>query len=134
MRRTIAAVAVVAGLITLTGCQENTKLTELEDHGGAHEQYVGKTMTLDNEIVEVFGDEFLTMGEEKTVVYVDDMPHGLHPGDDITATGTVAQGDIFDTPADRERLMTLTDEGTANYLANRDTELYLKDATVTKKD
>ena len=46
-------------------------------------------MTLVNEVDEVFGEEFLTMGDEQTVVFVDQMPEGLQPGDEVEATGIV---------------------------------------------
>ncbi|MFI7584232.1 hypothetical protein ACH9DO_10600 [Kocuria sp. M1N1S27] len=125
------AAAGLAGAMLLTGCQDETRLTQLDQSGVSTEELVGEEMTLTNEVDEIFGEEFLTMGDEQTVVFVTEMPEDLRPGDEIEATGTVAAGDLFSEPGDRDRLLRLTDEITANYLVNRESEPYLTEATVT---
>ncbi|GEO94435.1 hypothetical protein KTU01_05580 [Kocuria turfanensis] len=131
-RRTLPlAAAGLTGALLLAGCQGETRLTELDQSQVATEELVGKEITLTNEVDGIYGEEFLTMGDEQTVVFVEDMPADLRPGDEVEVTGTVAAGDLFSDPGDRERLYRLTDEQTANYLVNRETEPYLVDATVT---
>jgi hypothetical protein len=125
------AVAGVAGALLLTGCQDETRLTQLDQSEVSTEELVGKEITLTNEVENVYGEEFLTMGAEQTVVFVTEMPADLRPGDEVEATGTVAAGDLFSDPGDRERLYQLTDDQTANYLVNRESEPHLTDATVT---
>ncbi|KLU10446.1 hypothetical protein, partial [Kocuria sp. SM24M-10] len=125
------AAAGVAGALLLTGCQDETRLTQLDQSQVSTEELVGEEITLTNEVEGVYGEEFLTMGDEQTVVFVTDMPAELSPGDEVEATGTVASGDLFSEPGDRERLYQLTDEENANYLVNREAEPYLTDATVT---
>ncbi|MFI7585366.1 hypothetical protein ACH9DO_16475 [Kocuria sp. M1N1S27] len=68
------------------------------------------------------------------MVFVAEMPEDLRPGDEVEATDIIAAGDIFDEPIDRDPLLLLTDEETANYLVNRDSEPHLVDATVTELD
>ncbi len=125
------AAAGLTGALLLTGCQDETRLTQLDQSGVPTEELVGEEITLTNEVEEIFGEEFLTMGDEQTIVFVTDMPADLRPGDEVEATGTVEAGDVFSEPEDRDRLMLMTDEGTANYLVNRDSEPYLTEATVT---
>lgn len=127
---TLAAAGLAAAML-LTGCQDETRLTELDQSGVSTEELVGQEITLTNEVEGIYGEEFLTMGDELTVVYVSQMPPDLRPGDEVEATGTVAAGDLFSEPGDRDRLMLLTDEETANYLVNRESEPYLTEATVT---
>lgn len=124
------AVAGLTGLL-LTGCQDETRLTRLDQSEIATEELVGKELTLTNEVEGIYGEEFLTMGEEQTVVFVAEMPEDIRPGDEVEATGIVEAGDLFSEPGDRERLFLLTDEENANYLVNRGPEPYLTDATVT---
>lgn len=128
------AAAGLAGAMLLTGCQDETRLTQLDQSGVSTEELVGEEMTLTNEVEEIFGEEFLTMGDEQTVVFVTEMPDDLRPGDQIEATGIVEAGDLFSEPGDRDRLLLLTDETNANYLVNRETEPYLTEATVTVVD
>ncbi|GAA1754898.1 hypothetical protein [Kocuria aegyptia] len=130
-RTPILAAAGLAAALALTGCQDETRLTQLDQSEVSTEELVGEEITLTNEVEEIFGEEFLTMGAEQTVVFVAEMPEGLSPGDEVEATGTVEAGDLFSEPGDRERLLRLTDEETANYLVNRESEPYLTDATVT---
>lgn len=132
--RTWISAAAVAGAIVLTGCQDETKLTQLDQSGSTDEELIGREITLENEVGEVYGDEFVTMGEEKTLVFVKDMPDDIKAGDDVRATGTVEERDVFTGEKDREHLNTMTDTGTANYLVDRDSELILTDATITKTD
>lgn len=128
------AAAGLTGALLLTGCQDETRLTQLDQSEVSTQELVGEEITLTHEVEGIYGEEFLTMGDELTVVFVTEMPEDLRPGDEVEATGTVAAGDIFDEPRDRDRLLLLTDEETANYLVNRDSEPYLIDATVTKVD
>ena len=136
MHRTRAFTAAgLLGALVLSGCAitGETKLTQLaQDPEISPEELIGREMTLVNEVDEVFGEEFLTMGDEQTVVFVDQMPEGLQPGDEVKATGIVEMYE-FD-PVDRERLYLFTNEETANYLVNRDAELALTGATVVKVD
>lgn len=132
--RTWISAAAVAGAVVLTGCQDETKLTQLDQSGSTDEELIGQVITLENEIDEVYGDEFVTMGEEKTLVFVKDMPDDLKAGDDVRATGTVEERDAFSGEKDREHLDTMTDTDNANYLVDRDSELILTDATITKAD
>ena len=133
--RTVSlSAAGLAGALLLTGCQDKTKLTQLDQSEVSTEELVGREMTLVNEVKGIYGEEFLTMGDEQTVVYVTEMPADLRPGDEVEATGTVEAGDLFSEPGDRDRLMRLTDEETANYLVNRGPEPYLTEATVTIVD
>lgn len=125
------AVAGLTGALLLTGCQDETRLTQLDQSGVSTEELVGQQITLTNDVEGIYGEEFLTMGDEQTVVFVSEMPADLRPGDEVEATGTVAAGDLFSEPGDRDRLMRLTDEETANYLVNRESEPYLTEATVT---
>ncbi|MFI7493347.1 hypothetical protein ACH9D2_01290 [Kocuria sp. M4R2S49] len=125
------AAAGLAGTLLLTGCQDETRLTQLNQSGVPTEELVGEEMTLTNEVEEIFGEDFLTMGDEQTVVYVTEMPEDLRPGDEVEATGTVAADDLFSEPGDHDRLLQLTDEETADYLVNRESEPYLTEATVT---
>ena len=130
--RTVSlSAAGLAGALLLTGCQDKTKLTQLDQSEVSTEELVGREMTLVNEVKGIYGEEFLTMGDEQTVVYVTEMPADLRPGDEIEATGTVAAGDLFSDPGDRDQLFLLTDEETANYLVNRESEPYLTEATIT---
>jgi hypothetical protein len=130
-RTLTVAAAGLTGALLLTGCQDETRLTELDQSGVSTEELVGKQVTLTNEVEGIYGEEFVTMGDELTVVFVSEMPADLRPGDEVEATGTVAAGDLFSEPGDRDRLMRLTDEETANYLVNRESEPYLTEATVT---
>lgn len=130
-RAPILAAAGLTGALLLTGCQDETRLTQLDQSGVSNEELVGEEITLTNDVEGIYGEEFLTMGDEQTVVFVTDMPAEVRPGDEVEATGTVASGDLFSDPGDRERLYQLTDEGNANYLVNRESELYLTEATVT---
>lgn len=130
-RTLTVAAAGLTGALLLTGCQDETRLTELDQSGVSNEELVGEEITLTNDVEGIYGEEFLTMGDERTVVFVEDMPAEVRPGDEVEAIGTVASGDLFSDPGDRERLFQLTDEETANYLVNRESELYLTEATVT---
>lgn len=130
----LTAVGLV-GALTLTGCvlTGETRLTQLSQNPDiSPEELIGQEMTLVNEVEDVFGAEFLTMGDEQTLVFVTEMPEGLQPGDEVEATGTVQMHEFG--PADRERLYLLTDEENANYLVNRDAELALTEATVVRAD
>ena len=89
-------------------------------------------MTLTNDVEGIYGDWFLTMGDEKTVVFVKEMPQGISAGDEVEATGTVEEFEF--TEADRERLYRYTSSDNANYLVNRDKEPVLTDATVKKAE
>lgn len=130
-RTFIVAAVGLTGALLLTGCQDETRLTELDQSGASNEELVGEEITLTNDVEGIYGQEFLTMGDEKTVVFVTEMPTDLRPGDEVEATGTVASGDLFSEAGDRDRLYQLTDTQTANYLVNRESELYLTEATVT---
>lgn len=125
------AAAGLTGALLLTGCQDETRLTQLDQSEVSTEELVGEEITLTNEVEGIYGDEFLTMGDEQTVVFVEDMPEDLRPGDEVEATGVVAADDLFSEPGDRDRLIVLSDEETANYLVNRGPEPYLTEATVT---
>ncbi|MFF0989866.1 hypothetical protein [Kocuria nitroreducens] len=125
------AAAGLAGALLLTGCQDETRLTQLDQSEVPTEELVGQEITLTNEVEEIFGEEFLTMGDEQTVVFVSEMPADLRPGDEVEATGMVEAGDLFSEPGDRDRLLGLTDEETANHLVNRESEPYLTEASVT---
>lgn len=130
--RTLTSAATgLAGALLLTGCQDETRLTQLDQSEVSTQELVGEEITLTNDVKGIYGEEFLTMGDERTVVFVEEMPADLRPGDEVEATGTVATGDLFSEPGDRERLFLLTDEETANYLANRESEPYLTEATIT---
>ncbi|MEX5299758.1 hypothetical protein RCG67_13385 [Kocuria sp. CPCC 205292] len=131
-RRTLTlAAAGLTGALLLTACQDETRLTQLDQSGVSTEELVGQEITLTNEVEGIYGEEFLTMGDEQTVVFVTEMPADLRPGDEVEATGTVEAGDLFSEPGDRDRLLRLTDEETANHLVNRESEPYLTEATVT---
>jgi hypothetical protein len=135
MRHHTASVAVLgltAGLM-VTGCQEETTLTEMDQAGAPVEELVGEQMTLTNEVQAVLGQELVTIGAEGTMVFVDEVPDGLAPGDTVEATGTVEIGDPFSVD-DLERLQQYTDNNTATYLVDRDREPYLAEATITKID
>ena len=125
------AAAGLTGALLLTGCQDETRLTQLDQSGVSTEELVGQEITLTNEVEEIFGEEFLTMGAEQTVVFVSEMPADLRPGDEVEATGIVEAGDLFSEPGDRDRLLRLTDEQNANYLVTRESEPYLTDAAIT---
>ncbi|MFI7481313.1 hypothetical protein ACH9EU_02740 [Kocuria sp. M1R5S2] len=130
-RALTVAAAGLTGALLLTGCQDETRLTHLDQSGVSTEELVGQEITLTNDVEGIYGEEFLTMGNEQTVVFVSEMPADLRPGDEVEATGTVAASDLFSDPGDRERLYQLTDEENANYLVNRESEPYLTEATVT---
>jgi hypothetical protein len=130
-RAPILAAAGLTGALLLTGCQDETRLTQLDQSGVSDEELVGEQITLTNDVEDIYGEEFLTLGDEQTVVFVTEMPAEVRPGDEVEATGTVASADLFSEPGDRERLLQLTDEQTANYLVNRESELHLTEATVT---
>lgn len=129
------AAAGLAGALVLAGCaNEDTRLTDLDQSMEiSTDELAGREMTLTHRVEEVFGDEFLLMGDDETVVFVKEMPEGIHPGDEVRATGIVQERDAF-SGADRERLFQLTDQGTANYLVDRDSEPVLTDATIVKLD
>lgn len=129
---TLAAVSIAGGLL-LAGCQDETTLTEMDQAGAPVEELVGEQMTLTNEVQAVLGQELVTMGDEETMVFVDEVPDGLAPGDTVEATGTVEIGDPFSVD-DLERLQQYTDTNTATYIIDRDREPYLVDATITKVD
>lgn len=128
----LAALGLAGGLF-LTGCADDTTLTEMDQAGAPVEELVGEQMTLTNEVQAVLGQELVTIGEDETMVFVDEVPDGLAPGDDVEVTGTVEIGDPFSVD-DLERLQQYTDSSTATYLVDRDEEPYLVDATLTKLD
>lgn len=125
------AVAGLTGALLLTGCQDETRLTQLDQSGASTEELVGQEITLTSDVEGIYGEEFLTMGDEQTVVFVAEMPEDIRPGDEVEATGTVESGDLFSDPGDRDRLFLLTNEENANYLVDRGPEPYLTEATVT---
>ena len=61
----------------------------------------------------------------------DQLPEGLSVGDEIEATGTVEERDVF-TVDDYEALQAVADEETAQLYVGRGEELILVDATVTR--
>ena len=121
-------------ILMLSGCalSGETKLTSLDQSDLSTEELVGREMTLTNDVEGIYGDWFLTMGDEKTVVFVKEMPQGISAGDEVEATGTVEEFEF--TEADRERLYRYTSSDNANYLVNRDKEPVLTDATVKKAE
>ena len=129
------AAAGLAGALLLTGCgEEDTELAEERVVGGApSEELAGEEMTLTNEVAGVFGQEFITVGDDETMVFVEDVPDGLAPGDTVEVTGIVAVGDPL-TVDDLDRLNLVTDTDTATYLVNRGAEPYLEEATITSVD
>lgn len=126
------AAAGLAGALLLTGCgEEDTELAEERVVGGVpSEELVGEEMTLTNEVAGVFGQELITIGDDETMVFVEEMPEGLGPGDDVEVTGVVAVGDPLDVD-DLDRLNLVTDSDTATYLIDRGSEPYLEEATIT---
>lgn len=128
---------IIVGLVaisTLSGCalSGETKLTSLDQSDMSTEELVGRDMTLTNNVKGIYGDWFLTMGDEKTLVFVKEIPSGINVGDEVEATGTVEEFEFTD--AERERLYQYTSADNANYLFNRDKEPVLTDATVVKSD
>ena len=131
----VAVLGLTAGL-TMTGCQEETTLTGLDQAGASVEELVGEQMTLTNEVQAVLGQELVTIGAEgrrgpwcSSTRSPTDWP----PATRWRPTGTVEIGDPFSVD-DLERLQQYTDNNTATYLVDRDREPYLAEATITKID
>lgn len=124
------AAAGLAGALLLTGCEDDTDLTSADQAGVPTEELVGEEMTLTNEVAGVFGQELITIGDDETMVFVEEVPEGLGPGDDVEVTGVVAVGDPLDVD-DLDRLNLVTDSDTATYLIDRGSEPYLEEATIT---
>ena len=95
------------------------------------EELVGETMTLTNEVQEVLVPGVIAIGAEDTIVMAQQFPQDLALGDEVEVTGTVASRDVF-TTEDLEALLAVTDEETATHYIDRDEELILTEATVTK--
>ncbi|GGG72509.1 hypothetical protein GCM10011374_41550 [Kocuria dechangensis] len=132
-RTLTAGVAALLTAGTVAGCTSETELTQADQSTIPTEELIGDTMTLTNEVQEVLAHGILTIGEEDTVIIADQLPENLSPGDDVEVTGTVEERDVF-TVNDLEALQQVTDQETAQYFINRDEELVLTDATVTRTD
>ena len=117
----------------MTGCTSETDLTQADQSDIPTEELIGDTMTLTNEVQEVLPHGIITIGAEDTIIIANQLPEGLGLGDDVEVTGTVEKRDVF-TIDDLETLQQVTDEETAQYFVNREEELILTDATVTRTD
>ena len=132
--RTHRISAVLAGLALLgaaTGCTDETRLTQLDQSEVPAEELVGETMTLTNEVQEVLVPGVIAIGAEDTIVMAQQFPEDLTVGDEVEVTGTVESRDVF-TVDDLEALLAVTDEETATHYIDREEELILTEATVTK--
>ncbi|GAB2598803.1 hypothetical protein GCM10009696_00250 [Kocuria himachalensis] len=126
-----AAALLTAGAVA--GCTSETALTQADQSGIPTEELVGDTMTLTNEVQEILAHGIITIGAEDTIIVTEQLPEGLSAGDDVEATGTVVERDVF-TVDDLDALQRVTDQQTAQYLVNRGEEPILADATVTRTD
>ena len=95
------------------------------------EELVGETMTLTNEVQEVLVPGVIAIGAEDTIVMAQQFPEDLTVGEKDEVTGTVESRDVF-TIDDLEALLAVTDEETATHYIDRQEELILTEATVTK--
>ena len=132
--RTRRISAVLAGLALLgatTGCTDETRLTQLDQSEVPAEELVGETMTLTKEVQEVLVPGVIAIGAEDAIVMAQQFPEDLTVGDEVEVTGTVESRDVF-TIDDLEALLAVTDEETATPYIDREEELILTEATVTK--
>ncbi|MEX5237054.1 hypothetical protein [Kocuria arenosa] len=130
-RTTAAAAAALLLAGTAAGCAEETELTQADQSGVPSEELVGETMTLTGEVQEILAHQVIAIGAEDTLVLADQLPEDLAVGDEVEATGTVEERDVF-TVDDYEALQEVTDQETAQLYVGRDEEPILVDATVTK--
>ncbi len=130
-RTTAAAAATLLLAGTAAGCAEETELTQADQSGVPSEELVGETMTLTGEVQEILAHQVIAIGAEDTLVLADRLPEDLAVGDEVEATGTVEERDVF-TVDDYEALQEVTDQETAQLYVGRDEEPILVDATVTK--
>jgi hypothetical protein len=130
-RTTAAAAAALLLAGTAAGCAEETELTQADQSGVPSEELVGETMTLTGEVQEILAHQVIAIGAEDTLVLADRLPEDLAVGDEVEATGTVEERDVF-TVDDYEALQEVTDQETAQLYVGRDEEPILVDATVTK--
>ena len=128
---TAAAALLLAG--TVAGCAEETELTQADQSGVPTEELVGETMTLTGEVQAVLAHQVIAIGAEDTLVMAEQLPEGIMVGDEVEATGTVEERDVF-TVDDLESLQTVTDQETAQLYVDRGEEPILVDATVTAAD
>ena len=120
--RTHRISAVLAGLALLgaaTGCTDETRLTQLDQSEVSAEELVGLVPGV------------IAIGAEDTIVMAQQFPEDLTVGDEVEVTGTVESRDVF-TVDDLEALLAVTDEETATHYIDREEELILTEATVTK--
>lgn len=129
-RTTAAAAAALLLAGTAAGCAEETELTQADQSGVPTEELVGETMTLTGEVQEILAHQVIAIGAEDTLVLADQLPEDLAVGDDVEATGTVEERDVF-TVDDYDALLEVADEETAQLYVGRDEELILVGATVT---
>jgi hypothetical protein len=130
-RITAAAAAALLLTGTAAGCAEETELTQADQSGVPSEELVGETMTLTGEVQEILAHQVIAIGAEDTLVLADRLPEDLAVGDEVEATGTVEERDVF-TVDDYEALQEVTDQETAQLYVGRDEEPILVGATVTK--
>ncbi|MCJ8505132.1 hypothetical protein MRU69_09710 [Kocuria flava] len=128
---TAAAALLLAG--TVAGCAEETELTQADQSGVPTEELVGETMTLTGEVQAVLAHQVIAIGAEDTLVMAEQLPEGIMVGDEVEATGTVEERDVF-TVDDLESLQAATDQETAQLYVDRGEEPILVDATVTAAD
>ncbi|ALU38789.1 hypothetical protein AS188_02400 [Kocuria flava] len=128
--RTTAAAAALLLAGTVAGCAEETELTQADQSGVPTEELVGETMTLTGEVQAVLAHQVIAIGAEDTLVMAEQLPEGIMVGDEVEATGTVEERDVF-TVDDLESLQTVTDQETAQLYVDRGEEPILVDATVT---
>ena len=129
-RTTTAAAAALLLAGTVAGCAEETELTQADQSGVPTEELVGETMTLTGEVQAVLAHQVIAIGAEDTLVMAEQLPEGIMVGDEVEATGTVEERDVF-TVDDLESLQTVTDQETAQLYVDRGEEPILVDATVT---
>lgn len=129
-RTTTAAAAALLLAGTVAGCAEETELTQADQSGVPTEELVGETMTLTGEVQAVLAHQVIAIGAEDTLVMAEQLPEGIMVGDEVEATGTVEERDVF-TVDDFESLQAVTDQETAQLYVDRGEEPILVDATVT---
>ncbi|PLC11596.1 hypothetical protein AUQ48_04230 [Kocuria flava] len=132
-RTTAAAAAALLLAGTVAGCAEETELTQADQSGVPTEELVGETMTLTGEVQAVLAHQVIAIGAEDTLVMAEQLPEGIMVGDEVEATGTVEERDVF-TVDDFESLQAVTDQETAQLYVDRGEEPILVDATVTAAD
>lgn len=132
-RTTTAAAAALLLAGTVAGCAEETELTQADQSGVPTEELVGETMTLTGEVQAVLAHQVIAIGAEDTLVMAEQLPEGIMVGDEVEATGTVEERDVF-TVDDFESLQAVTDQETAQLYVDRGEEPILVDATVTAAD